>query len=168
MAEPPLYKRRWQLFLRQFAEDFGGGWQTELEGRSGIHQTAFGKQLRGVGPNVQTLNLAVDRLRIRRDFFFDETLIEPHYRDFLIGGGARAGSGGDAAPGGNRHWRRFLDLGGPGRYGLSDDQIAWLRTAPFRGGPQSVDDYIAAAELIARRDMPHPEGLEKAREDERR
>jgi hypothetical protein len=169
MGEPPLYKRRWQLFLRQFAEDFGDGWQTELQQRSGVHQTAFGKQLKGVGPNIQTLNLAVDRLRIRREFFFDQTLAEPSYRDFLIGGSASAPrANGPARPFENRHWRRFLDLAGPARYGLSDEQIAWLQRAPFRGGPQSVDDYIAAAELIARRDMPQPDGLEKAREDEGR
>lgn len=172
MADAPdLPTRRWRLFLKQYEDEYGHGWQTQLAAKLHLDTSTINKQAKGErGPSRKTMQLAVEVFGIDPGFFSDVTLgPAPVWTDH------RRTAQRPAAPSAaavvsmaeNRHWRRFLDLAGPDRYGLTDDQIEWLRGAPFRGGVQSVDDYIAAAELIARRDQPHPVGLEEAREAER-
>lgn len=163
MSTADLQKRRWLLFLEQYSTDVGEGWQTNLAARIKTSPSTINKQTTGRrGPSRQTIQLAIEALQIAPDFFTSPEIGDaPHYRDYV---GKRSGAKTTApARSDSPHWRRFVQLGGPDRYGLTDEQLAWVRNAPFRGGAQSVDDYIAAAEMVARQHMPEPPGMAEAR-----
>jgi transcriptional regulator with XRE-family HTH domain len=156
---------RWRLFLAQFAAEFGDGWQSELARRVGVSQSMLSKHLQGEVKSVRlhTIELTCARLGIDRAFFFDASLGDaPSYREHLEGP-RRATPAPHVTGQESPHWQRFVRLGLAERLGLSDEQIEWLRAAPFRGGAQSVDDYITAAESIVRADLPEPPGMDDAR-----
>lgn len=148
-----LAKERWRLFLSQWAAEFAderGNWQSGLAGRLGVTPSAINKQARFArGKRPQTIQRAIARLQIDPDFFYNPRLKDPHWRDFVRKKAPEAAAE-------NKHWQRFVRYGWPEKLKLTDEEIGWLRATPFRGGPQSVDDYIGAAEVLFREALKEP------------
>jgi transcriptional regulator with XRE-family HTH domain len=161
VSSDDLQKRRWTLFLTQYARDHGQGWQSALAARIHSSPSTINKQASGKrGPSRKTVQLAIETLGIAADFFSAPWLENPDYRDFIGGKKPKAAP---IEPSDSIHWHRFVALGGPDRFGLTEEELRWVHIAPFRGGAQSVDDYIAAAETIVRQRMPEPPGMAEAR-----
>jgi len=157
--------RRWRAFLEQVATDLGDGWQSELARRLGVTPSAIQKHHAGERKKPsEMIDRVVQRMGVSRDFFEDPSLDDPNYKDFRRRpAGSHAQLSGTVQRPGNVHWRRFELLGVAERLGLTSEQVEWVRSAPFRGGPQSVDDYIAAAEMVVRHDLGEPVGVDEAR-----
>ncbi|UJR81454.1 Hypothetical protein I5071_35130 [Sandaracinus amylolyticus] len=137
------------------------GFQRDAAKKTGMSESQVSKLVKGerAGGDLKTLFDVIRTMKIRPDFFFDEALSEPHYRQFVKSRGPKLAPVSEA-------WATFLEIGGPKKYGLTTEQTEWLRTAPFRGGAQSVDDYIAAARAITKATAQRPPGWAEAEADE--
>jgi transcriptional regulator with XRE-family HTH domain len=143
--------RRYRLLLRQFADEFGDGWQTELAHRLRLDPSAIQKQHAGErAPSRKTIQLAIEIFKLDANFFYDTQLGEaPQFRDFLRTSGPAAPV--LASPADNPHWRKFVSLRLHEQLGLTPAETAWVREAPLRGGPTSMDDYVTVAEALLRK-----------------
>lgn len=165
-----LPARRVRLLVEQLREEWverhgdAPGFQRDTAKRTGMSESQVSRLLnekRG-GGDLKTLFDVIETMRLRPDFFFDETIEAPRYRDYL-----RSRDAGPAPVPESQAWRTFLEIEGPRVYGLTPEQTEWLRTAPFRGGAQSVDDYIAAARALTCQTAERPPGWDAAVQKER-
>lgn len=156
-----LPAQRWRMFLEQFAAEHGDGWHSELARRLAVHPSTIQRYAAGrrKGVSFDAIQSAIDSMGIARDFFFEPGAgSKPHYRQYLASADRTEPSESESP-----HWRRFVSLRIPETLGLRAEEVEWLRTAPFRGGARSVDDYITAAEALLRRDLPEPDEMQSAR-----
>lgn len=77
--------RRLRLFLAQYEQEHGYGWQTRLSQLTGRHQTHLGRMAKGErGPGLDDVTAIVRELGVNERFFYDERLGDaPDYRDFV-------------------------------------------------------------------------------------
>jgi hypothetical protein len=122
-----------------------------------LDASAINKQQAGSrSPSRQTISLACTTLGIDSSFFYDVTLgDEPLWTEH------RTKAGGPKVVPMNPHWLKFKARGRIEALKLTPEQVEWIRTAPFRGGPQSPEDYERAAEAIVRH-LPLDPEFEKA------
>jgi hypothetical protein len=86
MAEnSTLPAQRLRLFLAQYEQEFGYGWQTRLAQLTGRHQTHLGRMAKGErGPGLDDVTAIVSELGVNERFFYDASLGDaPDYRDFV-------------------------------------------------------------------------------------
>lgn len=77
--------RRLRLFLAQYEQEHGYGWQTRLAQLTGRHQTHLGRMAKGErGPGLDDVTAIVRELGVNERFFYDEDLGDsPDYHDFV-------------------------------------------------------------------------------------
>lgn len=149
---------RWQLFLQQWDEDHDGAGQSELARRLDVDASTINKSrgdapTRGSRPHRNIL-LAIAKLPIDSEFFTNARLVEPHYKAFMRDRAA-ARSSKVVSLTNNPHWKRFERFYLP-QLKLTEEETEWLRSAPFRGGVQDVDDYVKAAEALLHEALVEP------------
>lgn len=133
--------------------DRGHGWKALLADRLGIHDSTVSKALSDERPygSLATAMQVATRLGIEVDYFTARDLgTRRSYRDWK-----RASV---AAPAANPHLDAFDRSGLATMLRLTPEELAWVRAAPFRGGPQSMQDYVNAAGVIVARTHEEPEG----------
>lgn len=141
--------------------------------RSRLSQAETGKKVGGLSqaqisfyengtnqPDLRAIALVMDALHIRSEYFFDATLADPDWRQFV---------GPEAAGTTSFDWQRFVRAEDPDAWrrfaerhldrfvaeGMTEHQIESLRGLEFRGGPPiGPGAYVDHAEIMIRR----PEG----------
>lgn len=74
-----------RMLLAMAAEPAGerGGWQDQVALDIGRSQTFVSMVARGERkPGLRTIERAIEKYGLRREYFFDESLVDPDYRDF--------------------------------------------------------------------------------------
>lgn len=129
--------------------------QQDVADRLGVTQAQVSNWVRrkhDVGLN--SVSSAIAALHIRPEYFFDATLVDPRWEDFV-----------DRSRAAPFDWSRFVSNSDPSgwqqfaqrylerfvREGLSEPQIEQLRAMAFRGGPPpGPGQYIDMAEILMR------------------
>lgn len=144
-----LPSERYLALLEQLRDE--GLQQKEIGELVGIKQSDVSNVLaRRRGPGLEWIARAIHRLRLHPRFFFDAELASPSYHDHQP-------ESADAASA----WTRFEARYGPSFLGATTEQIAYLRTAPFRGGATEIA-YARLLEALLSSELPEIAGGREA------
>lgn len=145
---------RFRAMVERMAAERGRatGWQTDVAGELGIGATVLNHLIaerRRVG--IDTVEKVVRKMRIDRDYFYEQGLENPDYRDFII----RAPRTVEPKRPESQGWRQFRQLGLDVKYrelGLDEQQLEWVSRARFRtGDARDAAPYIRLCEDLLER-----------------